>query len=252
MCCTRRTWTFPSRGRPGSPSGCSRCRSRCTSCRSGFSSRTLSPAPTRRHSAPGRRASSARCRGTPWPSPDGTPAPRRSTAPGIRSSRCTPCPDAPWLPPRPQGASPQGTRPVPFPSSRCVSFPPAIGPKRRSASGGLSEIFAGVLSVLDLVLAADLVAHDDPVVLELVQREIVVDDDGDQFARLGVFQGGLCRFRIGAGDLDLHDVAHHLQILRHGDAGGEKKHENRHCRCNLDLQYLSHRSLLSDPDNRFP
>src|SRR3990172_1132309 len=122
MCCTRQTWSFPSRGWPGSPSGCSRCRSRCTSCRSGSSSRTLSPAPARRHSAPGRRASSARWRGTPWPSPDGTLAPRRSTAPGIRSSRCTPCPDAPWLPPRPQGASPRRTRPIPVPFSRCASL----------------------------------------------------------------------------------------------------------------------------------
>src|SRR4030066_1944194 len=133
--------------------------------------------------------------------------------------------------------------PDPFLTMRLL-LPLGIEPKRPSASGGLPEILADVLSALDFVLAADLVAHDDPVVLELVQREIVIDDDGDQFSRLCVFEGGLRRFRIGAGDLDLHGVAHQLHSLRHCDAGGEQ--DKQDCRSSYprDQYRLGHHFFL--------
>ena len=70
-------FVFPVFGFGGSLSGCSRCRCRCTSCRSGSSSRTLSPVPGCRRWSPGRRVSSGRCRETSSRYPGGTPAPRR-------------------------------------------------------------------------------------------------------------------------------------------------------------------------------
>src|SRR4030042_1647352 len=73
--------------------------------------------------------------------------------------------------------------PDPFLTMR-LSLPLVVEPERPSASRRLPEIFADVLSVLDFVLAADLVAPHDPVVLELVPRQIVLDGDANQFPRL--------------------------------------------------------------------
>src|SRR5512133_3924461 len=80
-----------------------------------------------------------------------------------------------------------------------------------SAAAGLLEERGDVLAVLLLVLALDLVAVADPVVLELLERDVVDDVDVDGRGGLGVLERGdrgLAVLRDG----DLRDGAEHLLL----------------------------------------
>src|SRR6266540_7020526 len=89
-----------------------------------------------------------------------------------------------------------------------------------SAAGGLLEVGRDVLRALLLVLGLDLVAGADAVVLELVERHLVLDREVDGLAALRVLErgdGGVAVRR----HVDLRDDAEELLLGADDRAGGE-------------------------------
>src|SRR6266540_2257599 len=89
-----------------------------------------------------------------------------------------------------------------------------------SAAGGLLEVGRDVLRALLLELGLDLVAGADAMVLELVERHLVLDGEVDALAALRVLERGDRGVAVRR-EVDLRDDAEQL-LLGAGDrAGGE-------------------------------
>src|SRR3990167_7004732 len=98
--------------------------------------------------------------------------------------------------------------------SAMVTFPSSA-----LATGGLLERQAVVLAVLLVEFGANLVAGNDPLVLELVEGQIVGGRDGGGFSGLDVLQHGGSRFAVRR-QFDRDDRADHFDVVGRGCAGG--------------------------------
>src|SRR6266508_1491560 len=89
-----------------------------------------------------------------------------------------------------------------------------------SAAGGLLEVGRDVLRALLLELGLDLVAGADAMVLELVERHLVLDGEVDALAALRVLERGDRGVAVRR-EVDLRDDAEQLLLGAGHRAGGE-------------------------------